>query len=227
MTGKIVTIANSKGGVGKSTKAANLAIDSAQKGFSVLLVDSEKSGTMLDYGSRDIDNLTVINGYEKSFPKMLDVYRNSYDLIIVDTAGVNDDLQGDYDNFQENLNHKNLTKTDLLIIPVEPSPVAIRKTYRFIQTAENYLEASRGSMQALIVINKYSAQTKLSRELIRDLPTLTDIPVSKNRIRKAECVMQAEIDLLSVNEFAPSENVALDIRLFEKEVFELLSLEAK
>ncbi|MDE1082337.1 ParA family protein, partial [Klebsiella pneumoniae] len=70
MTGKIVTIANSKGGVGKSTKAANLAIDSAQKGFSVLLVDSEKSGTMLDYGSRDIDNLTVINGYEKSFPKM-------------------------------------------------------------------------------------------------------------------------------------------------------------
>lgn len=227
MTGKIVTVANSKGGVGKSTKAANLAIDSAKKGFSVLLVDSEKSGTMLDYGNRDIDNLTVINGYEKSFPKMLDVYRNSYDLIIVDTAGVNADLQGDDDNFQETLNHKILTKTDLLIIPVEPSPVAIRKTYRFIQTAENYLEASRGSMQALIVINKYSAQTKLSRELIRDLPTLTDIPVSKNRIRKAECVMQAEIDLLSVNEFAPSENVAMDIRLFEKEVFELLSLEAK
>ncbi|TKF91741.1 ParA family protein, partial [Vibrio sp. F13] len=89
MTGKIVSVANSKGGVGKSTKAANLAIDAANKGLNVLLVDSEKSGTMLDYGNRDIENLTVINGYEKAFPKMLDVYRNSYDLIMVDTAGVN------------------------------------------------------------------------------------------------------------------------------------------
>lgn len=224
MTGKIVTVANSKGGVGKSTQAANLAISAAGKGWNTLLVDAEKMGTMLDYEQRDIANLTVINGYDKAFPKMLDIYRNSFDLIIIDTAGVNPDLQGDEENFQERLNHKLMSKTDFLLIPVDPSPISIRKTYRFLQTAENYIEAARGSMQSLIVINKYSGNTKLSRELVRDLPGLSTIPVSKNRIRQTELVKQAEVDLLAVNEFAPKEAVALDFRLVEKEVFGLLGM---
>ncbi|MBD1577859.1 ParA family protein [Vibrio sp. S11_S32] len=227
MSGKIVTFANSKGGVGKSTQAVNFAIGMAMDGKNVLLVDSEKDGTLVDYQSREIENLTVINGYAKEFPKMLDIYRNSFDLVVVDTAGVNTDLVGDNDNFQEQLNHKVLTKTDVLIIPIEPSPVAVRKTYRFLQTAENYIEASRGTMQAMMVVNKYSKVTKLSRETVRDLPSLSDvIPVSSNRIRQSEIVKQAEEDLLAVNEFAPSEPVAHDFRLFIKEVTQLLGEEA-
>lgn len=226
MTGKIVTIANSKGGVGKSTKAVNLAIALARRGINTLLVDSEKSGSLLDYQDREIENLTIIDGYTKEFPKMLDVYRDVYDVIIIDTAGVNADLKGDNDNYQEVLNHKILTKTDVLIIPIEPSPVAVRKTYRFLQTAENYIESSRGAMQGLLVVNKYSSTTKLSRETVRDLPSLTSIPVSRNRIRQSEIVKQAEEDLLSVNEFAPKEPVALDFRLFIKDVCKLLGMEA-
>lgn len=226
MTGKIVTIANSKGGVGKSTKAVNLAIALACRGANTLLVDSEKSGSLLDYQEREIENLTIIDGYTKEFPKMLDVYRDAFDVIIIDTAGVNADLKGDNDNYQEVLNHKILTKTDVLIIPIEPSPVAVRKTYRFLQTAENYIESSRGAMQGLLVVNKYSSTTKLSRETVRDLPSLTSIPVSRNRIRQSEIVKQAEEDLLSVNEFAPKEPVALDFRLFIKDVCKLLGMEA-
>lgn len=225
MTGKILTIANSKGGVGKSTKAVNLAISLAARGVNTLLVDSEKDGTLLDYQDREIDNLTIISGYSKEFPKMLDVYRNAYDVIIVDTAGTNADLKGDGDNFQEVLNHKILSKTDVLIIPIEPSPIAVRKSYRFLQMAENYIESSRGAMQGLLVINKYSSTTKLSRETVRDLPSLTTIPVSCNRIRQSEIVKQAEEDLLSVNEFAPREPVAHDFRLFIKDVCKLLGME--
>lgn len=226
MTGKIVTIANSKGGVGKSTKSVNLAIALADRGINTLLVDSEKSGSLLDYQEREIENLTIIDGYTKEFPKMLDVYRDAFDVIIIDTAGVNADLKGENDNYQEVLNHKILTKTDVLIIPIEPSPVAVRKTYRFLQTAENYIESSRGAMQGLLVVNKYSTTTKLSRETVRDLPSLTSIPVSGNRIRQSEIVKQAEEDLLSVNEFAPKEPVAHDFRLFIKDVCKMLGMEA-
>ncbi|MFZ3461434.1 AAA family ATPase [Vibrio harveyi] len=227
MTGKIVTFANSKGGVGKSTQAVNFALAKASEGKNTLLVDSEKYGTLLDYQSRDVENLTIINGYTKDFPKMLDVYRNAFDIIVVDTAGVNADLAGDNDNFQETLNHKILSKTDLLIIPIEPSPIAIRKTVRFLQTAENYIESSRGAMKGLMIVNKYSSTTKLSRETTRDLPSLSSvIPVSKNRIRLTEIVKQAEVDLLTVNEFAPKEAVAHDFRLLIKEISSLLGMEA-
>lgn len=225
MTGKIVTIANSKGGVGKSTKAVNLAISLASRGVKTLLVDSEKDGSLLDYQEREIENLIVIDGYFKDFPRMLDDYRNMYEVIIIDTAGVNAD-KGDRDNFQEVLNHKILSKTDLLIIPVEPSPIAVRKTMRFLQTAENYIESSRGAMNAFVLINKYSTTTKLSRESLIEIPKLTSIRVSRNRIRQSEIVKQAEGLLLSVNEFAPKDPVAHDFRLFIKEVCKLLGMES-
>ncbi|MEZ8082847.1 AAA family ATPase [Enterovibrio norvegicus] len=226
MPGKIITVAQSKGGAGKSTVAVNFAIDSAKDGYNVLLCDTEKSGTTLDYQSRDDDSLTIIDGYDKQFPKMLDVYRNSFDLIIIDTAGANVDIDGDGENFQETLNHKILSKTDLLVIPVEPSPVAIRKSYRFFQSIEKYIDMARGNLDALVVVNKYSTKTKLSKELISDLPDITDIKISENRIRLAEVVKRAEMDLKSVNEIAPGENVAVDLRRLRKEVLEMANKEA-
>ncbi|MCG6451047.1 AAA family ATPase, partial [Vibrio parahaemolyticus] len=98
---KVVSVVSSKGGIGKSMTAVNLAIDSANRSINTLLVDIEKDGTTTDLQPRSSEFLTVMNGYDKAFPKMIDVYRNSYDLIVIDTAGVNADINGDNENLQE------------------------------------------------------------------------------------------------------------------------------
>lgn len=222
---KVVAITSSKGGIGKSMTAVNIAIDASNRGLSTLLVDAEKDGTTIDFEARESELLTVLNGYDKSFPKMIDIYRNNYDLIVIDTAGVNADIDGDNENLQELINDKIIAKSDFLLIPIEPSPVTIRKSLRFFNCVEKYLDHARGNLDALVYINKAAKNTIYTRELAKDLPGAISIPVSKNQVSDLTAFKKAEEQLQSVNEFDPKSDAALQMRLLQKEVFQKLGLE--
>lgn len=60
MTAKVITVFNSKGGVGKTTVSMNLAGSLARRGFKVLVVDMDRQGTSTSWVSQAAD--------EKDFP---------------------------------------------------------------------------------------------------------------------------------------------------------------
>ena len=219
----VITVANGKGGVGKSTESVNLAVDYANEGYNVLLVDAEQDGTTMDWQCRNSDNLTVMNGYDRSFPSMIDVYRKSFNLIIIDTAGVNADMNSDSsENLQQEINKKIFNKSDLLIVPLAPSPIDVRKSIRFINTVENYVDASFGRRKALFYINKADTRQKLTNQANEALGELFSIPKANTMIRKSTTVEQAEGEFLSVNEFAPKSDVAKDFTELRNEISALL-----
>jgi chromosome partitioning protein len=57
----IIVLAQTKGGVGKSTLAINLAIARAQKGADVLLVDADEQGTATDFTALRTERLARIS----------------------------------------------------------------------------------------------------------------------------------------------------------------------
>lgn len=224
---KIICVVNSKGGVGKSTVACNLGIDFANKGLKVCILDSEKDGTLCSsYGERaeEISTLTIMSGYNKDIAMQLNLMKSAFDIVIVDTAGVNADFNGDNDNLQEVITDKLIAISDLLLIPTEPSPTTLRKSLRYFSQIERYIDHSRGKLKALVVINKAKKNHVYTLEAKRDLPTAVSFPISKTVIRDLQVVKNADEQIMSVNEFEPNSDSALEFRHLETEILSLIGL---
>jgi len=112
MEAKIITLATSKGGVGKSTLARNLAAHWLNLGQKVAIVDSDPQGSII--GRHDpsglMKDLTVIAEPEESVAHLIEEIKKKYTHIIIDTGG-----------FRNRTTIRALIKATLAIIPLKAS----------------------------------------------------------------------------------------------------------
>lgn len=112
MRAKVITLATSKGGVGKSTLARNLAAYWLNIGQKVAIIDSDPQGSII--GRHDtngeLKELTVIAEPEESVAQLVDEIKEKYTHIIIDTGG-----------FRNRTTIRALIKADLAIIPLKAS----------------------------------------------------------------------------------------------------------
>ena len=82
----IITIANRKGGVGKTTLATNLAVALSKKG-SLVLVDADDQQSALKWSKRRTENPIYTEYHTGDLKKILLDLQKKYDYIILDIAG--------------------------------------------------------------------------------------------------------------------------------------------
>ncbi|MEO1517511.1 MAG: ParA family protein [Bacteroidota bacterium] len=149
----VITVANSKGGVGKSTVAYGLACYYAQRGAKVAILDEDIQQTITDNieTARDRGEEVPIDLLDKeqmsSYQKLSE--ESEYDIIFVDTPPVLTTQIGSiYD------------VSDMILIPIKPSTNDYNSLMRSIDTLKEAMDR-KPDLVTSIVINMAVKSSKV------------------------------------------------------------------
>lgn len=128
---RILTFVTQKGGTGKSTLAASIAIAAEEQGQRVHLLDLDPQGTLRNWRSRREADAPAVDHVDAArIGAALDALRKArIDLVVIDTAGTDTPATATA-----------IRHADLCLIPVRPSIVD--------------LEASRITVQSIIRLSR-------------------------------------------------------------------------
>ena len=109
-----------------------------------------------------------------------------------------------------------IRESDLVIIPVQPSPADLWASGATISLAE------KENKDIAILLNRMSSNSKLAREIMEDVPYLLDNTLG-NRVAFASCLMEGK----TVTETDPSSLAASEIKSLIKELSKKFNLTSK
>lgn len=174
--GHVITIAQQKGGSGKTTLAVNLAVEFLQRGKKVAILDTDPQGSLGRWFLARRDGAGV-EGMEFSTASAWGVsyecekLRKTNDIVIVDTPPkVDADLR------------PALREADLVLIPVASSHVDL-------WAVDGVLDLiAREGRAALVVLNRWKAGTRLADEVAQAAGDKAKVAVARlgNRVVYAE-----------------------------------------
>lgn len=153
MAGKVITVAQQKGGSGKTTLAVTLGTAFVKRGLSVALLDTDPQGSLGRWFMARRDRLSEA-GLEFSTASAwgvsyeCDKLKRGVDVVLVDTPPkVDADLR------------PALREADLVLVPVSASPVDLWAT-------EGVLDlAAREGHRPMIVLNRTRSGTRIGEEI--------------------------------------------------------------
>ncbi len=205
---KVITVAQQKGGAGKTTIAAHLAVSLAQTGKRVAIIDIDPQGSLTNWHSiREKKfgigytglNFTASAGWrvESAISKL----KHDFDFVVVD-APPHTDTES----------KTAIRASDLIIIPMQPSPTDLWATGMTIEFAKSE------NIYAKILLNRFNPQSKITKQIIAQVPG--DILSSSlgNRVAFSSCFLNG----ITVTESDPSSIAAKEVRELTTEVISLL-----
>ena len=205
MAGKVLTLAQQKGGAGKTTLVAQLAVAFMAGGRSVALVDIDPQGSLTRWfkvreaaGKTGRMSLTAVTGWRAQ--AAVEKLKATNDLVLVDSAP------------HAEIEAKIAVRVaDLIIVPIQPSPLDLWATEPTLALARSE------KRRALIVINRDQTRIKLSETLAGHIADL-GAEVAESTIGNRTAFAASMMDGLGVVETAPRTKAALEMLALADEI---------
>lgn len=160
MSPYIITVAQQKGGAGKSTLAAHIAVYFSSLGKKTALLDIDPQGTLTHwYRVREQrDDLpeddimcSAISGWRVQ--SELRAVRHKYDIIVVDSSP-----------HAQTETKTAIREADAVVIPTQPSPADLWATQTVIDAAE------KEKVPCIILLNRVAANANITQVIADRLP---------------------------------------------------------
>ncbi|CAO5677786.1 MAG: hypothetical protein HEEMFOPI_01558 [Holosporales bacterium] len=163
---KIITLATSKGGAGKSTLARNLAAHWINIGMKVVIIDADPQGSIIGRHDPegDLKNLMVIAEPEETVQGLVEDIKNDYDIVIIDTGG-----------FRNRTTVRALLASDLAIIPLKPSADDVAgalETHRLVDEINETPERLKNNIKYRMILTMTQQGTVISKHVRTELEQL-------------------------------------------------------
>ncbi|SHN92978.1 Chromosome (plasmid) partitioning protein ParA [Bathymodiolus heckerae thiotrophic gill symbiont] len=152
---KVIAILNQKGGVGKTTIAANIGVSIIKRGHSVLMVDSDPQGSLRDWSATNEGELVSVIGLDReTLAKDIEGVKAPYDFVIIDGRAKAEKMAG-----------AAIRAADIVLIPVAPSALDIWGASDITEAIAARHEVTEGKPQTRFIINAATKNTKLIEEI--------------------------------------------------------------
>ena len=203
MNGKIITVGSTKGGVGKTTLALNIAIARALAGRDVWLIDADRQGTA--------STALAIRGEAGKLPAIATAHyadggqlrtqllhqRGKFQDIVIDAGGRDSTAL-----------RAALVLSDLVLVPFQPRSIdvwAVADIAALIEEAR----AMRDGLQALAVLNMADTAGTDNEDAAAALADYPAISYLATPIRRRKSIANAAGNGLSVLEQTPRDDKAI------------------
>ena len=206
MAGKIYTVAQQKGGAGKTTLAAHLAIAWSEVDLSVAVVDIDPQGSLTRWfqtrqeamdGNVGLQHVQI-NGWRTQ--REVERLAQDNDIVVIDSPP-----------HAETEARIAVRSANLVIVPVQPSPMDMWATQPTLDLARSE------SVPVLLVINRVPPRAKLADDLIERIKGMgADVAQTQigNRVQFAAALFEGR----SVTESARKTRAAEEIQELAAEI---------
>lgn len=199
----ILAVGNTKGGVGKTTIAVNLAIALGLAGRDVLLVDGDEQGTAITFTQLRTERLgkpgyTAVSLTGAALRTQVRQLASKYDDIIIDVGG------RDTGSLRAAL-----TVANIVLVPVQPRSFDVWALDQVAVLVKEAREINEG-LRAIAVLNGADAQggdNDAAAQVIADADGIEVLPVS---IVRRKAFPNAAAEGRAVIEHSPRDSKAIE-----------------
>ena len=154
--GKVISLTNQKGGSGKTTLSANLAVLWSNSGYKVAVIDADAQNSLTYwlearkkyYGEDDI-GITSYNFDVRNLKEEIKQIKSKYNFIIIDSPP-----SITFDTIQI------IKASDRVFVPVQPSPLDIMATVPFLKLVK------QEKKNPIIFLNRVMPRARLTDAMI-------------------------------------------------------------